>query len=101
MVKQRHRHRTKRQPTRRPAPPLIVKVQRSIFDSEGERRILIYNQDRTVQMEGPETELPEDVRAALSRIHGEGWLKFYTYAVHSDDGVLAIAFDQQAPEQDW
>lgn len=34
-------------------PRLIVKVQKSQFDSQGKKRILIYNEDRSVYFTGP------------------------------------------------
>jgi hypothetical protein len=79
----------------------VVKVQRSILDSEGVRKILIYNQDRSVLFEHAESELPTNVRELLERELGADWTKFYTQAAIDANGDVGLAFGERLPEQPW
>ena len=78
---------------------IIVKVQRSIND--GERKILIYSQDRSVLFEHAESELPANVRELLARELGDDWTKFYTQAAVDANGDVGLAFGERLPEQPW
>lgn len=69
----------------------IVKVQVSIFSTDGERRVLIYNEDGSIHEEFPLT-------ADLEREMGKS-LKRYFYAHVSKKKKLVL--DGAAPRQAW
>lgn len=69
----------------------IVKVQASLFASDGSSTILVYNKDRSVMQEFPAN------KALIDDIGGE--MKAFYYAHKTKDGYLAL--DEKAPWQKW
>jgi hypothetical protein len=96
----RRRLRTKNQPTLRPVPPIIVKVQRALHGGT-DREVLIYNEARTILLTGVESDLPIDVRVDIVKTYGHDWLKFYTYAIVDAERNVHIQYGEFAPEQPW
>lgn len=70
--------------------PFIVKIQASVATTAGQRQVLVYNEDRSVQFQCP---LQPDVESLL-----RGRLKMYAYAT-LDGTILEIG--NEAPGQVW
>ncbi len=72
---------------------MIIKVQLSQSSSDGVRRMLIYNEDRSVRIEQVAT---LDVIAKM-----DGFDKGYFPAFSVGNGELDIWFHSPQPEQNW
>lgn len=73
------------------SPHFIVKVQRSLYTTEDQAQVLIYDRSRIHQCEMPLSEYPGP-RMKL------GQFKLYLWA-QLRDGALVLG--QRAPDQDW
>lgn len=70
---------------------MIVKVQKSLFDSRGESRILIYNRDQSVYFTGPWERRHDKL---LKRREVKGY--FQAVMIRGQ-----IRIDSRVEEQDW
>lgn len=72
---------------------MIVKVQLSLVSSDRQRRVLIYNEDRSVCVE----------RIADANVIAKmgGSDKAYFPAFVAQDGILDVWFDSPQPVQEW
>jgi hypothetical protein len=74
---------------------MIVKVQISQFDSEGETRTLIYNKSRNIEYEGPATD------EVIKLMRGNEKLFFHANEVQEQGKPITLKLLKQAPWQDW
>lgn len=71
---------------------MIVKVQRSITTSEAVPQVLVYNEDRSLQYQGPLT-------MEVAEWFEEDEYKFYADAEIDELGRFALNY--RVEEQDW
>jgi hypothetical protein len=72
---------------------MLVKVQLSLASSDGVRRVLIYNRDRSVRVEG---EIGDELVAKLG-----GRNKVFCNASIDTHGVIDLDLSELLPEQGW
>lgn len=71
---------------------MIVKVQRSLYSSSGEERVLIYNEDRSFEAEFV---MYEGLRSTFATDE----VKYFAHAEIDDDGELVLL--KEADWQSW